>query len=464
MSTQSCGAQLGAFAQNDAEAGPLHPNAMVWEFAARRAAIETVKGCLDAVTNFVTAEDDPRAGVVSYAFTRACPDDQTEQSQEGESELLHFFEVFADQEAAAMHIASNNEGEAFAQMFEDPQVVGGHRTLFLNGDASSKCTTGGAYAHPLRGHILDPKALQNKWLKRYGDRMRPQAQHLLLLELWLEPAVVPNSTPKQAEEARSKLLSALGPLMKQIDAGARVCGMVYDAWQQRAVWVRPRDPNDELAPVREPSSHGFSEHAVVLHILDSTPETLCNHFFTNRNVQALIEASSRQRLVYTAADWSLTEHKEAVSYFDEHGLRVHERRELFSGFLLHPMYCRGWEGVRLGEDVEGKKKEAAKREEKAKEEDVSAAAIKAQKAAENCYFELRHHRITGALEAVVFHREAAEQVPTVQQSGVVSVAVMNVANRLCHVGRRDREIAAGTLFGQLARLRRLVEDVRAYNW
>jgi len=416
------------------------------------------------VTSFVTDPTDPRSGVLTYAFTRprASETDAPPGSfggveemggvKEGEGVLLGFIELFEDEDAAAGHVASANEGESFARMFEDPLVGARWRCATLNpGGHPDDLGRGGAVLPVVRaGKLFDPALIANKWIDKYGDRMRPDSHKLVALEMWLEPL--------STDEGQVKLMAALDKALTKL--GTQVSAVVLTNEWSKATWGSPVDPDGVAPATPPPPAQPFSSDALIFHVILQVNDTITNHCLSRSTLSAVKEATKRAAVTYTAQDWSNSMHAEVVEHLNECGLPVVEERELLAGFLLHPMYCAGWTGKRGA----GQSAEAGQPSAEPAEPAAAAAAAAAPREAPSCHhFSVRRHPVTGAPQAIVFDKAVSEAVPSTKASGYATATVLNVANRLCNVGRADREIVAGTVFAQLGRLRRLVHDVQAYN-
>lgn len=403
---------------------------------------EATRAALQTLSDAVTQQNDPRTGVVTYAFTCAF-----EGAQE-EPRYISMLELFADSDAAATHL-SENEGEAMVEMFQSSlSLVSGGATV-VNVDEDDKALQAGLmfstswvkdqeatdaerreacraagdqstrFVWPAAGRVVNAAALANKHMVRY-PQLRPPGDAGVLLEIRAE-------TETAEVGAATKL--ALSKAIPQHDQGFVSC-FVCDAW-----WA------------------GAKKHAVGMLILAGRPQGVKALIYRSALSAALNAADGCLKLVTTAQNWEDEDLLELIEYFADSQIPLIERRRLFAGFLIHPAFCQPWH-----KRLEEEKANAALA--------TADAGLAAAPQASKCgidRFSIRRHAVTNVAQAIILTEAAPVKADAPPRRDEIVVPLDHLLHKVCRLGRNDREIPIGMIFAQLNRLRALLADAHTLN-
>ena len=443
---QAAGATLGGAGKTDDPAWgyALHYECQAGTFEVTRAALQTLSAA-------VTQEQDPRTGVVTYAFTCALGATvETETGAAEEPSSICMLELFADSDAAASHL-TENEGEAMVEMFQSSLslVPGGATVVNVNEDdkalqASLHFSTGATRAQeatdaerreacralgdqstrfvwPAAGRVINAGALTNKHMVRY-PALRPPGDAGVVLELRADP---------ETAEAGAATKAALCSAVPQHDQGFVSCFVSASWW-----------------PCQNP-------HACGMFILAGRPQGVKALIYRSALAAALKAAGGCLKLVVTAQNWADQELLELIEYFADSQIPLMERRRLFAGFLIHPAFCQPWH-KRLAEEKETKASAPP-------DVGLIAPALSSQSSEEG--FSIRRHPVTNVAQAVVLTLAAPVKVKAAAPAcrDKIVVPLDHVLHKICRLGRNDREIPIGMIFAQLNRLRGLLADAHTLN-
>eukprot|EP00727_Mastigamoeba_balamuthi_P009635 m51a1_g5294 hypothetical protein (1028) ;mRNA; f:214142-218324 len=362
---------------------------------------------LRQASDAVVGPESPRRGTAVYCFARPLA---TRGCESGER--LHFTEVFADS-AAWSEALPEPAVDAAVTLYTDLSVVGALLGGAVGVDADDDCSVAGVNTvcrarmeEVLSGSLLLPDALR-------ACRPPPRAKGIVL-EIRAEPLA--------GSKSKARPLCFVGsspprPWWRQRRSpplhmkGAASCAPPYK--------IRDQEPSPE-----------FTDDALTLHVVSASSEGLAD--LLSGSLRAAAEASAKWRVLLAAEDWDDAGVSALCAVL---GGEQIERLEVCAGYVLHPAYtsCSPPQPPQLP----GKRpKQPAP-----------------QPAKEGAPFEIRRHPVTGAAEAYSFSTLAQ---PGAKRGGCVPL--LAVVRSVCNVSPRDSEVAAGMLFGQLARLRALQSD------
>lgn len=454
-----------ALAQGDAssseEEQPYFTN---WKVTLKDGTMDAAKASLDALVAPITNPDDPRIGVMTYAFSK---------SSKGGNNTVYFTELFSNLEAGQTHL-TEAEGEAMIPLFKciKDRVVGYiNAPVWHEGIRAGMVSTQAQAARTTVGHALNPypkSLLGGKW----GRRLLSTAKDSVMLEI----RVHPNSA-----EAASRLLTLLTPLTKITKTDMNILSAYIvqgSGWWRRdataasstSITLKTRDakiPKDAYT-----DDYG-SQDTMDFRVIYSS----CNirHLYPRALVGELAEllkVSKVFELIVTAADSENEILTGILEYFQDNGLEVTDLRTLLSGYLIHPFYTADWKvetDDSVIKDKPPKKKSTANTGVKAtaqlnignmlgkRQSKPISSAANMEKAKS---FTIRRHPIKDQPEAIVLEARAKNCAST---KDCFVVPLLDCLRSLTRLGHADKEVPIGTLFGVLERMRSTIREVNYIN-
>lgn len=444
-----------------------------WKVFFKEDTLDVAKSCLDALVAPIIDCEDPREGVIAYAYSRS----EQQRDDSVHKNCVYFTELFADLQSFQTHL-TEAEAEPVVELFKcvSGRVVGYvNSPLWHEGIKSAIVSQQVQPARTTVGHTLNPHPkglLGGKW----GRKLLPEANQAIMIELRVDP---------NSKETSDRLLALLSPLTKITKTDFN---MISSYIIQGPGWWR-RDESagsniklktkDAKIPKESYTNEFGSPDAIDFRMICSRSMAL-RHKFPRSLVTELVEiiqVSKSSEFIITAEnlkDESLTE---LLEYFEDHGLLTSDKRSLLSGFLLHPYFTKSWKGgtkieslkeslPKQPNDKEGKIVGALTQKNSSglsTENAISAAPNKKDShpsVADKPIFQIRHHAVKNQPEAVVL-KARARACPSSSDCFVVPlIDYLRTVTRLSHA---DKEVPIGTLFGVLERMRSMVADVAYIN-
>ena len=182
--------------------------------------------------------------------------------------------------------------------------------------------------------VLEPRRLRNKWIARYGDRMRADPATLFLFEMRMEPR-------KDTPTARADLLAALEGVMHMPEMGFLLRYVVPRWWDgpaRPAVFdakkTTTKKTKMKAATTKIPSGstaegggagaggasaetaapatgrgehvgYQYSEDAVALYVIDWTPSSFENLSLVQARVNQILQHVESHEVIITAQEWNV---------------------------------------------------------------------------------------------------------------------------------------------------------------
>jgi hypothetical protein len=460
--------------------GPFFTN---WKTFFKNGTLDTAKSCIDALVAPIAHIEDPRTGVISYAYSR------TEQHR-GDSlreNCVYFTELFADLESYQTHL-TEAEAEPVVELFQSvsARVVGYvNSPLWHDGIKASLASNQAQAARTTVGNTLNPHPkglLGGKW----GRRVLPVAKKALMIELRIQP------TNKIGSDRLIDLLTPLTKIQKTdflVVSSYIVQGPGW--WRRDLPTVKAKlKTRDVKIPVECYTDEFGSPETIEFRMICSNSLGL-RHKFPRSLVAELSQAMNAwtSEFIVTAEDLEDEPLVDLLEYFDGNNFLTTDRRSLLSGFLLHPYYTKDWEGKAEKKDSPesgsspGAKRADPKLVEKAPPpkagfnvalggalakrfgggvRKVAPGTQEQQTTGERTgpAFRIRRHAVKNQPEAVVLEARA-RKCPS--SAGQFNVPLMDYLRTITRLGHMDKEVPIGTLFGVLERMRATVNDVAYMN-
>ena len=427
-----------------------------------------IDAALKSISAAATQEDMPRLGMLTYAFARSASDPYR----------LHFTELFADVESQSNHL-TENEGEAIVEMYS-------RKMLKLRSGVSlnvppeedmvrfSQSMMVGAKLCQARGQLMHRSALYNRWFKKH-PQMRPSPSLSMMIELRVQP--------NDDDTDRADALEACDALIRNdVDDFSVILSsfIVDNGW-----WVKG-DESDDYAFTADRAI------GVYFTVPQATGQKATS--FTRKKLYALKQKSKHVELIVTASTsevWENGDAQDLFEWFEDNGILLVEKRDLFAGFIFHPAFCQGWNGIN---PVDNTAKNAAKKPDNASaststvpsetkvepeptpsepskpglnkdEENPEQRGEEKITNVESEYFTIRYHVVSGSPEAIVFKRNKTGVVKVSKDEGdkTIRVPLLLLLRKLAFISPTDKEVPFGIVYAQFGRLKHLLNSTKLLN-
>ena len=459
----------------DCKDGPFFTN---WQVLFKEDTMDTAASCLDALVAPIQHLEDPRSGVISYAYSR------TEQHRDDSQRkhVVYFTELFADLDSFQTHL-TEAEAEPVVKLFEciSGRVVGhvnsplwheGIKAAILSDQAQPTRTAVGYTLNPHPGTLLGGK---------YGQRILPERNKAVMLELRVHP---------HSKMASEQLLALLSPLTNITKTDFHtVCSYVV----QGPGWWRRNPPvakinlktRDAKIPNECYSETFGSPDTLEFRMICSQPLGLRHKFQRSMltELAAIVKLSVASEFIVTAENLQDEDLEDLLGYFEDNQLLTSDRRSLLSGFLLHPFYTKGWEDAttktdgraggttKTGGGDGGTTKTGgafklslgnalARRMDTSLGNQQGEGGAGGSTGGDEPAFRIRRSVVKNQPEAVVLETRARKG-PSSCDSFVVPL--MDYLRTISRLGHGDKEVPIGTLFGAMERMRSMVREVAYIN-
>ena len=487
-----------------------------WKVWIKDDTIDIVKSCLDAVVAPLLNQEDPRTGVISYAYSKTVQ----HQDDSLRKNCLYFTELFTDLDSFQTHL-TEAESESVVSLFNciSGRVVGFVNAPLWHEGIQAACVTNQVQpATTTIGHTLNryPKNILGG---KYGRRILPLAKQAVMFELRIQP-----KTKMESDH----ILALLTPLTKFTKSDFNMISSYViqgkgwwrrDATSATNLKLKTRDAK---IPQECYTQEFGSSDTIDFRVIYSQTIGL-RHKFSRALVTELakcIETSVVSEFIVTAEDLEQESLVDLLEYFEDNKLLTSDRRILLSGFLLHPFYTKSWKGVdiatksnfkketemtsnkknnnktaakinllesglakRFGGGGIGKKRNFRSGSSDSnsntgngngginsnKNNSTSSSSLgnssnetkKEQNQEQNSSaFRVRNHVIKNQAEAIVLEARA-RKCPALQNYFVVPL--MDYLRTITRLGHSDKEVPIGTLFGVLERMRYMKREVEYMN-
>ena len=342
-----------------------------WKVIFKQNTLDIAKTCLDSLVAPIVNTEDPRIGVITYAYSQTVQ----HQNDRMQQNCVYFTELFHDLDTFQTHL-TEAEAEPVVELF---QCIEGRIVGHVNSPTwheGIKATIVMNQVHPARttcGHVLNPypKSLLGG---KYGRRILAEEGKAVMFELRVHPTT---------KDVSDRLMSLLKPLTTFTKSDmSRVSSYVVrgPGWWRRTPTTTSKTIHLKTTDAKIPTSSYTEEFGT-----DNTIEFRmilshcigCRHQFPREMVtelaQLLQDSSSvmASEFIVTAEDWEEETLVDLLEYFDDNHLLTSDRRNLLSGYLIHPYYLKNWKGKEMGKMEKGKmekgkmeKKKGAQKEEK----------------------------------------------------------------------------------------------------
>lgn len=448
-------------AVSDSNDEPFFTN---WKVTLKEGTREAFKASLDAIVAPIVHAEDPRTGVITYAYS------QSEQDGNDKNQI-YFTEMFTDVDSFSTHL-TEAEGEAVVKIFECVQdrVMGYiNPPLWHQGVREGITSNQGVAVRTTVGHVFTPypkSLLGGKW----GRRLCPSIGESVMLELRVDTT----------KEVADRLVTLLTPLTKitKTDMNTISAHIVRGkGWWRRDPSVTSQinlKTRDAKIPAAAYTKDFGDDNTVEFRAIYSH----CNirHLYGRALVQELVEllqSSNKSEFIVTAPNLQHENLVEVLEYFQDNGLVTTDMRSLLSGFLIHPYFTKDWTGkdVASKEEASQKKEQASEKKGQAFKNKLAVALAKSaapvastssssSPSTDDEIFKVRKHPIKNIPEAVVLEKRARSCPSTEDYFVVPLLDYLRSATRL---GHNDKEVPIGTLFGILERMRAMARDVSYIN-
>eukprot|EP00949_MAST-11_sp_MAST-11-sp1_P001464 g1464.t1 len=449
-----------AVAEGQGKSEPFFTNWKV--FSKEDAAV--VKPRIDAIVAPVIDEEEPRNGIVTYAFTQSETDD-----------CIYFTELFADLETFQTHL-TEAEGESVVELFKclSGRVVGYvNAPLWHEGLQASMLADQAQPARTVAGHTLNPRP-RNLVGGKYGRRILSERRKAVMIELRVEPS---------SKEEAAQLLSILKPLtaFEKHDMHLISSYIVQGpGWWRRDA---PRaDVNLKTRDIKIPkqcyTTEFSSPHTIEFRLINAMSLGLRAKFSSSwvAQVVEIFKAARASEFIITAEDSADEAFVDLLEFFEDRGLMPSDRRSLLGGFLLHPFYTKGWQGKGKQLEVKNKARQSISGKKSAFKATLGGALAKRfappmpplpgsspgkpqTPPTAKSNIQIRRHPVKNTPEAVIL----GAAISANEQEGYFNVPLIDYLRTVTRLGHRDKEVPIGTLFGILERMRAMARDVSYIN-
>lgn len=159
-------------------------------------------------------------------------------------------------------------------------------------------------------------------------------------------------------------------------------------------------------------------------------------WFTREQLARLLLVTNSYELVVTAENWLDDETIDFVKHLETCGLRLSGKRSLFAGFLCNPLLL------------------TKKVSNTPKKEGDSLLDKKSS------VFQFNENPVTGVAETVVFDTTIPKSE---KKDGVLSIPLIIIIRKFLKLLPNEKELTVPNCFAQLARLRAIQQDAKAFN-